>query len=67
MVFFGRDNTLFVEKPHAWVNGPVYPAVYHKYKETVPGMCDHLNFSHFGCEEGAIHILFFDPYHEINP
>lgn len=51
MVFFGRDNTLFVEKPHAWVNGPVYPTVYHKYKEKVPGMCDHLNFSHFGCEE----------------
>lgn len=25
MVFFGRENTLVAEAPHAWVNGPVYP------------------------------------------
>jgi uncharacterized phage-associated protein len=48
MVFFGRENQLFNESPEAWVNGPVYPAIYHQYKECVPGMCDHLRPEHFG-------------------
>lgn len=47
MVYFGRDNTLFAEAPHAWVNGPVYPVIYHEYKDKVPGMCDHLKASDF--------------------
>lgn len=46
MVFFNEENTLFSDVPQAWVNGPVYPTIYKKYKEAVPGMCDHLNFSH---------------------
>lgn len=49
MVNFGRDNTLFSDAPQAWVNGPVYPEIYHEYKDMVPGMCDHLGFEHFGC------------------
>lgn len=48
MVFFDRENTLMAEAPHAWVNGPVYPQIYQEYKNCVPGMCDHLNPSHFG-------------------
>jgi len=48
MVFFGREYTIFQDVPEAWVNGPVYPTVYYKYKECVPGMCDHLNKEHFG-------------------
>ena len=51
MVFFGRKNTLFAEVPQAWVNGPVYPCVYHQYKDCVPGMCDHLALVHFSKKE----------------
>lgn len=49
MVNFGRENTLFAVSPQAWVNGPVYPEIYHEYKDMVPGMCDHLRYEHFGC------------------
>ena len=51
MVFFGRRNTLFAEIPQAWVNGPVYPCVYQKYKDCVPGMCDHLRLADFTDEK----------------
>lgn len=51
MVSFGREHKLFNVAPQAWVNGPVYPEIYHKYKNMVPGMCDHLNYEHF-LEEG---------------
>ena len=47
LVYFGEENTLFAVAPHAWVNGPVYPVIYHEYKDKVPGMCDHLKLSHF--------------------
>lgn len=47
MVFFGRENTLFAEKPQAWVNGPVYPSIYRTYRDAVPNMCDHLRLSDF--------------------
>lgn len=47
LVYFGKDNTLFAETPHAWVNGPVYPDIYHEYKDKVPGMCDHLKITDF--------------------
>ena len=47
MVYFGEDRTLFEEVPHAWVNGPVYPAIYYEYRDKVPGMCDHLKLSDF--------------------
>ena len=47
MVFFGRENTLFVNVPQAWVNGPVYPVIYDAYKDKVSGMCEHLNISDF--------------------
>ncbi len=50
MVFFGRENTLFEDVPHAWVNGPVYPEIYRKYKNCVSDMCQHLNASHFGVD-----------------
>jgi len=50
MVFFGRRNTLFAEAPQAWVNGPVYPSVYHEYKSKTAGMCDHLTLSDFGVD-----------------
>lgn len=48
MVFFGRENQLFDTAPQAWVNGPVYPEIYTQYKDSVPGMCDHLRPEHFG-------------------
>lgn len=51
MVYFGPENTLFTEEPHAWVNGPVYPAIYYEYKDKVPGMCDHLRLSDFVPED----------------
>lgn len=35
MVYFGRENTLFVDVPEAWVNGPVYRNVYEAYR-TIP-------------------------------
>lgn len=54
MVSFGRENQLFAVAPQAWVNGPVYPEIYREYKDMVPGMCDHLDYVHFGCDaEGA--------------
>lgn len=51
MVFFGRENQLFNSIPQAWVNGPVYPDVYYRYKDMVPGMCDHLRPENFGVLE----------------
>lgn len=50
MVFFGRENQLFEEAPEAWVNGPVYPAIYRQYKGCVPNMCDHLKERDFGVQ-----------------
>lgn len=47
MVGFGRENQLFDCAPQAWVNGPVYPAIYYIYKDMVPGMCDHLRMENF--------------------
>jgi len=47
MAFGGRDNTLFPDAPEAWVNGPVYPTIYHIYKDRTPNMCDHLQISDF--------------------
>ena len=47
MVFYGRGNTLFRETPQAWVNGPVYPSIYHIYKDKAANMCDHLDSSVF--------------------
>lgn len=47
MVFYGRDNTLFQDVPQAWVNGPVYPSIYHTYKNQAANMCDHLDSSVF--------------------
>lgn len=47
MVSFGRACQLFNVAPQAWVNGPVYPEIYYKYKDMVPGMCDHLHYEHF--------------------
>ncbi len=52
LVYFGLENPLFEEAPHAWVNGPVYPSIYYEYKDKVPGMCDHLSLSDF-LPEGA--------------
>lgn len=51
LVYFGEENTLFAEAPHAWVNGPVYPAIYYEYKDKVPGMCDHLKVTDFISED----------------
>ena len=51
MVFFGRENTLFADVPQAWVNGPVYPTIYHEYKDMTEGMCDKLSVSDFGYED----------------
>lgn len=31
-VFFKKENTLFDDLPQAWVNGPVYPAVFVQYR-----------------------------------
>lgn len=53
MVFFGRENTLFEDIPQAWVNGPVYPSIYHEYRYKVANMCDHLKVEHF--TDGDIH------------
>jgi uncharacterized phage-associated protein len=50
MVYFGPENTLFAEAPHAWVNGPVYPDIYREYRDKVPGMCDHLKLTDFVTE-----------------
>ena len=48
MVFFGKENTLFMEKPQAWVNGPVYPVIYQEYKDKTNDMCEHLHAKDFG-------------------
>ncbi len=56
MALHGRDSQLFADTPQAWVNGPVYPAVYHEYKEKVPGMCDHLKVEDF-CSESPENVL----------
>lgn len=50
MVFYGRKNTLFAQVPQAWVNGPVYPEIYHEYRDKVPNMCDHLSAKDFGTD-----------------
>lgn len=50
MVFYGREALVFVDKPQAWVNGPVYPAIYHEYKGKAANMCDHLKSSDFSHE-----------------
>lgn len=31
-VFFKKENLLFEDQPQAWVNGPVYPAVFAQYR-----------------------------------
>lgn len=49
MVFYGKENAPFEDKPQAWVNGPVYPDVYQAYKGKTANMCDHLKASDF-CE-----------------
>lgn len=49
MVFFGRQNQLFADVPQAWVNGPVYPAIYNMWKNR--NMCDHLSPENFGTTE----------------
>ena len=51
MAFFGREEVLFEDIPQAWVNGPVYPAIFQKYKSVVPGMCDHLTYKDFNSTE----------------
>lgn len=51
LVYFGMENTLFDDVPHAWVNGPVYPVIYYEYKDKVPGMCDHLKITDFIAED----------------
>ncbi|MDE5786967.1 MAG: DUF4065 domain-containing protein [Bacteroidaceae bacterium] len=51
MVFFGAEHTLFEEAPEAWVNGPVYPQIFHKYKACVSNMCDHLKPEHFDAQD----------------
>ena len=47
MVFYGKENVPFLEKPQAWVNGPVYPSIYYAYKDKAANMCDHLDVSAF--------------------
>lgn len=49
-----ENNTLFVESPEAWVNGPVYPNVFYAYKSKVGNMCEHLHACDFGCEDDDI-------------
>lgn len=49
MVFYGKENAPFEDKPQAWVNGPVYPEIYVTYKDKTANMCDHLKASDF-CE-----------------
>ena len=46
MVFFGREQTLFAEAPQAWVNGPVYPSVYHAFSHKL-GVYDDFRKEHF--------------------
>lgn len=56
MVFFGRENSLFKENPQAWVNGPVYPAIYQEYKQKNADMRVHLQAKDFGCTEDNLNI-----------
>lgn len=51
MVFNGRQNTLFVQAPQAWVNGPVYPDIYYLYRDKVSNMCDHLTAKDFDTDD----------------
>lgn len=52
MVFFGRERQLFGDVPQAWVNGPVYPAVYNDWRDR--NMCNHLHPNDFGVENQAV-------------
>lgn len=52
MVFFGRSETIFAEAPQAWVNGPVYPSVYHAYSHQL-GVYDEFRKEHF-CEASEL-------------
>jgi uncharacterized phage-associated protein len=56
MVFYGREHTLFAERPQAWVNGPVYPTVYREYRSKTQNMCDHLQPSDF-CDGDPVEAL----------
>ena len=56
MVFYGKENNPFEDKPQAWVNGPVYPEIYYAYKDKTPNMCDHLQASDF-CEGAPEHAM----------
>lgn len=56
MALSGRENTLFQDVPQAWVNGPVYPRIFHKYKNRTANMCDHLKASDFA--EGNVEDAF---------
>lgn len=47
MALYGRECQLFQCVPQAWVNGPVYPVIYHDYKDKTANMCDHLKASDF--------------------
>lgn len=60
MVMGGRENTLFPDIPQAWVNGPVYPVIYHEYKSKTANMCDHLHASDFtsGNPEEALKVVY---------
>lgn len=50
MVFFDRQ-LLFDDQPQAWVNGPVYPSVYERFKSV--GRCNMMSKSDFA-GEGAL-------------
>lgn len=54
MVIFGEKNTLFKECPQAWVNGPVYPTIYHEYKNKVAFMSHELSPANFDCTEETL-------------
>lgn len=46
MVIFGREQVLFHDAPQAWVNGPVYPEVYHQFSHLL-GVYDEFRKEHF--------------------
>lgn len=52
MVFFGRERQLFADAPQAWVNGPVYPAIYNDWRDR--NMCNHLYPEDFGVDSNCI-------------
>lgn len=54
MVFFGRQETLFAEVPQAWVNGPVYPSVYHTYSPML-AVYDEFRKEHF-CDASEMEL-----------